>query len=101
LVSGGGLKTVEVKVWGREGNLSLLPELGDSHWHNSESLETQRCGKKFLGYKWKRINEAVALKKLLRCSRTTDPRQLGTYLYKVRCKLEQDTKRCTGEALAL
>ena len=70
-----------------------MPELGDSHWHNSECQETQRYKKKFLGYEWKRINEAAALKKLLRCSRTTDPRQLGTYLYKVRCKWEQDTKQ--------
>jgi len=47
------LGTVEVKVWGREGNLSLLPELGDSHSYNSEYQETQIWRKKFVGYKWK------------------------------------------------
>jgi len=45
--------------------------------------KSQRWKEKFLGIKWLQMNEVVALKKLVRHSKTTDLRQLGIFLYKV------------------
>jgi hypothetical protein len=43
------------------------------------------------------MNDEVAFKKLVRCSRTTDLRQLGTFLYKVRCKWDYHTEQPEAE----
>lgn len=39
------------------------------------------------------MNEIVAFKKLIRCSRTTDLRQVVIFLCKVRCKWEYLAKQ--------
>lgn len=43
--------------------------------------EQQRWRENFLDKKWVQINEAVASAKLVRCSKTTDPRQVSIILY--------------------
>jgi hypothetical protein len=59
--------------------------------------ETKRCQEKHLGKKWLHMNDTVAFKKLVRCSKPTDLRQLGTFLYKVRCTWEHHAKKSVGE----
>jgi hypothetical protein len=58
---------------------------------------TKRYREKYLGKKWLHMNDVVAIKNLVRCSKTTDLRQLGTFLYKVRCKWGHHTKQSDGE----
>ena len=54
--------------------------------------ETQRLRENFLDKKWLQMNKAVAFMKLV-SSKTTNLRQLGIILYKIRCKLEHHTKQ--------
>jgi hypothetical protein len=59
--------------------------------------EAQRWREELLGKKWLQMIELVARKKLGRCLRTTNLRQLGTFLYKVRSKWEYHTEQSEGE----
>jgi len=47
--------------------------------------------------KWLQMGEKVALKKLVWCSKTTDLRQLGIFLYKTRCNWEHCPTYLVGE----
>jgi len=58
--------------------------------------ETKRLRAKYLGKKWLQMNEVTAFKKLARCSKTTDLRQLDIFLYKVRCKWDHHREQ-SGE----
>jgi hypothetical protein len=51
---------------------------------------------KFLGKKLLQVSEAVAFKKLVRCPKITDLRQLDIFLYKVRCVWQHHTEQ-SGE----
>jgi hypothetical protein len=59
--------------------------------------KTKRWREKRLGKKWLQINDAIAFKKLVRCSKSTDLRQLDEFLYKVRCKWQHHSNHSQGE----
>jgi hypothetical protein len=46
--------------------------------------------------KWLQINQAVVFNEFGWSSKTTDLRQLGTVLYKIRCKWEHHVKQSGG-----
>jgi hypothetical protein len=45
-----------------------------------------------LSRKWQIINEEVAYKKIINCTNTVELRNLGRYLYKIKCKWENRIK---------
>ena len=58
--------------------------------------ETQRLRGNFLDKKRLKMNMAVAFKKLVWSSKTTDLRELRIILYEIRCKLEHHAKQSGG-----
>jgi hypothetical protein len=54
--------------------------------------ETRRLREHLLSRKWQIINEEVAYKKIIICTNTVDLRNLGRYLYKIKCKWEKRIK---------
>jgi hypothetical protein len=71
--------------------------LKDKVWLNSLYFPRKNTiglwREKFLGSKWLQMNETVAFKKLVRCSKTADLRKLNVLLYKFRCKREHHTSQ--------
>ena len=55
--------------------------------------ETQKLWENFLGNSLLRENEMTTFKKLVRCSKTTGPKQSVIFLYKVRCKWEHHSEQ--------
>jgi hypothetical protein len=54
--------------------------------------ETRRLREHFLSRKWQIINEELAYKKIINCTNTVELRNLGIYLYKIKCKWENRIK---------
>jgi hypothetical protein len=50
--------------------------------------ETRRMREHLLSRKWQIINEELAYKKINICTNTVELRNLGRYLYKIKCKWE-------------
>jgi hypothetical protein len=48
-----------------------------------------------------KMNETLAFKELVRCSKTKDLRQLGLFLYEVRCKWEHHTEHSGEEGIMM
>jgi hypothetical protein len=48
--------------------------------------ETRKWREQFLSRKWLRLNEWIVLKKIINC--TNSIRNIGSYLYKIKCKWE-------------
>jgi hypothetical protein len=65
-------------------------------------VEASKSGtKEFLGKRWLEVNEVVAFRKLVTCSRITGVRQLGIFLYMIRCKRQHHTEQSGAEEEAL
>jgi hypothetical protein len=47
--------------------------------------ETRRLREHLLSRKWQIINVQLAYKKIINCTNTVDIRNLGRYLYKIKC----------------
>jgi hypothetical protein len=56
-----------------------------------KGLEIGRCPQ-FLSRKWQIINEELGYKKIINCTNTVELRNLGRYLYKIKCKWENRIK---------
>jgi hypothetical protein len=54
--------------------------------------ETRRLREHLLSRKWQIINEELAYKKIINCTNTVELRNLGRYLYKIKCKWENRIK---------
>jgi hypothetical protein len=54
--------------------------------------ETRRLRKHLLSRKWQTINEEIAYKKMINSSNTLEIRNICSYLYKIKCKLENRIK---------
>jgi hypothetical protein len=54
--------------------------------------EIRRLREHLLSRKWQIINEELAYKKIINCTNTAELRNLGRYLYKIKCKLENRIK---------
>jgi hypothetical protein len=76
--------------WDEESVIHILLHCQETQWTE-----------KHVGKKWLQMNVAVAFKKLLICPKTTDQRQLGLFLYKIRCKWDHHTKQSRAEEKAV
>jgi hypothetical protein len=54
--------------------------------------ETRRLREHLLSRKWQRINEELAYKIIINSTNTIELRNLGRYLYKIKCKWENGIK---------
>jgi hypothetical protein len=54
--------------------------------------ETRRLREHLLSRKWLIINEELAYKNIINCTNTVELRNLGRYLYKIKCKWENTIK---------
>jgi hypothetical protein len=57
--------------------------------HNCQ--ETQKLREKFMEEKWLQIKEEIGFKNIVGYTKITDLRNLGIFLYKVRCRSEHQT----------
>jgi hypothetical protein len=48
--------------------------------------ETRKLREHLLSRKWQIINEEITYKKIINCTNTVELRNLGRYLYKIKCK---------------
>jgi hypothetical protein len=55
--------------------------------------ESQRWIEVVLNSKWQHINEEVAIRKILTVKNATEQRNLGTFVYKIKCKWENQAKK--------
>jgi hypothetical protein len=54
--------------------------------------ETRRLKEHLLSRKWQIINDELAYKKIIICTNNVELRNLGTHLYKIKCKWENRIK---------
>jgi hypothetical protein len=54
--------------------------------------EIRRLREHLLSRKWQEINEEVAYNKIINCTNTVELKNLGRYLYKIKCKWENRIK---------
>jgi hypothetical protein len=54
--------------------------------------ETRRLREHNVSRKWQIMNEELTHKKIINCSNTVEIRNLGRYLYKIKCKWESRIK---------
>jgi hypothetical protein len=55
--------------------------------------EATRPREHVLSRKWQIINEELAYKEIINCTNTVELRNLGRYLYKIKCKWENRIKK--------
>jgi hypothetical protein len=48
-------------------------------------LETRKWREQFLSRKWRMLNEWIAYKKIINCTYIIQFRNVGSYLYKIKC----------------
>jgi hypothetical protein len=59
--------------------------------------ETRKWREQFLSRKWLRLNEWIAYKKIINCTNITELRNIGSYLYKIKCKWENKIRNLLSE----
>jgi hypothetical protein len=59
--------------------------------------ETRKWREQFLSRKRLRLNEWVAYKKIINCTNITELRNIGSYLYKIKCKWENKIRNLSSE----
>jgi hypothetical protein len=59
--------------------------------------ETRKCREQFLSIKWLMLNEWTAYKKVINCTNIIELRNIGIYLYKIKCKWENKIKNFSSE----
>jgi hypothetical protein len=60
-------------------------------------LETKKWREQFLSRKWLLLNEGIAYKKIINCTNITELRNIGIYLYKIKCKWENKIRNLSSE----
>jgi hypothetical protein len=51
----------------------------------------------FLSRKWLRLNEWIVYKKIINCTNIIELRNIGNYLYKIKCKWENKIRNLSSE----
>jgi hypothetical protein len=74
------------------GRCPLCNGEGDAIHILLKCLEISRLREHLLSRKWQIINEELAYKKIINCTNNVELRNLGRYLYKIKCKLENRIK---------
>jgi hypothetical protein len=59
--------------------------------------ETRKWREQFLSRKWLRLNELIVLKKIINCNNSIELRNIGSYLYKIKCKWDNRIRNLSSE----
>jgi hypothetical protein len=59
--------------------------------------ETRKWREKFLSRKWLGLNEWIILKKIINCNNGIELRNIGSYLYKIKCKWDNRIRNLSSE----
>jgi hypothetical protein len=59
--------------------------------------ETRKWREQFLSRKWLRLNELIVFKKIINCNNSTELRNIGSYLYKIKCKWDNRIRNLSSE----
>jgi hypothetical protein len=59
--------------------------------------ETRNWREQFLSRKWLNLNEWIVFKKIINCNKIIELRNIGTYLYKIKCKWENKIRNLSYE----
>jgi hypothetical protein len=59
--------------------------------------ETRKWREQFLSRKWLRLNELIAFKKIINCNNSIELRNIGSYLYKIKCKWDNRIRNLSSE----
>jgi hypothetical protein len=57
----------------------------------------EKVEEKFLSRNWLMLNEWIAYKKIINCTNIIDLRNIGIYLYKIKCKWEDKIRNLSSE----
>jgi hypothetical protein len=59
--------------------------------------EMRKWREQFLSRKWLMLNEGIAYKKIINCTNIIECRNIGIYLYKIKCKWENEIRNLSSE----
>jgi hypothetical protein len=59
--------------------------------------ETKKWREQFLSRKWLKLNEWIVYKKIISCTNSIELRNIGSYLYKIKCKWENKIRNLSSE----
>jgi hypothetical protein len=59
--------------------------------------ETRKWREQFLSIKWLRLNEWIVYKKIINCTDIIELRNIGSCLYKIKCKWENKIRNLSSE----
>jgi hypothetical protein len=59
--------------------------------------ETRKWREQFLSRKWLRLNEWIVFMKIINCTNIIELRNIGSYLYKIKCKWENKIRNLSSE----
>jgi hypothetical protein len=80
-----------------KGRCPLCSEDEDAIHILSKCSETRKWREQFLSRKWTRLNEWIVFKKIINCTNIIDLRNIGSYLYKIKCKWENKIRNLSSE----
>jgi hypothetical protein len=72
-----------------KGRCPLCSEDEDAIHISLKCSETRKWREQFLSRKWLRLNEWIAYNKIINCTNIIELRNIGIYLYKIKCKWEK------------
>jgi hypothetical protein len=59
--------------------------------------ETRKWREQFLSRKWLRLNEWIVFKKIINYNNSTELINIGSYLYKIKCKWKNKIRNVSSE----
>jgi hypothetical protein len=59
--------------------------------------ETRKWREQFLSRKWLRLDEWIVFKKIINFTNSIELRNIGSYLYKIKCKWENKIRNVSSE----
>jgi hypothetical protein len=80
-----------------KGRCPLCSEEEDPIYILLKCSETRKWRETFLSRKWLRLNEWIVFKKTINCNNSIELRNIGSYLYKIKCKWENRITNLSSE----
>jgi hypothetical protein len=80
-----------------KGRCPLCSEDEDAIHILLKRLETRNWRDQFLSRKWLKLNEGLAYKKIINCTNIIELKNIGIYLYKIKCKWENKIRNLSSE----
>jgi hypothetical protein len=81
----------------KKGRCPLCSEEEDPIHILLKCSETRKWREQFLSIKWLSLNEWIVFKKIINCNNSIELRNIGSYLYKIKCKLENKIRNLSSE----